>query len=168
MTNSADTIREFLESNGIPFDEPKVGTFVAVLPGEHKLNTTVSLVAGEHSLSINAFVARKPDENEAAVHAWLLERNRKLFAVSFCIDHLGDIYLAGKLPLSSASDVDRILGSVLEYSDGAFNTILELGFPNAIRREFEWRQERGESIEHLSAFRHLIQPPDQEFGRIEP
>ena len=43
---------------------------------------------------------------------------------------LGDIYLVGRLPLHAvtADEVDRLLGSVLEYADGSFNTILELGF----------------------------------------
>ena len=42
-------------------EETTDGTFVVVLPGERKLKTTVSLVVGAHSLSVNAFVARRPD-----------------------------------------------------------------------------------------------------------
>jgi hypothetical protein len=33
---------------------------------------------------------------------------------------------------------------------------LELGFSNAIRREWAWRVERGESLANLKAFEHLI------------
>jgi hypothetical protein len=43
----------------------------------------------------------------------------------------------------------------LEYSDGAFNTILELGFATAIRKEWDWRISRGESTANLEAFAHL-------------
>jgi hypothetical protein len=111
-------------------------------------------------VSINAFVARRPDENTEAVYRWLLERNRRMYAVAFCIDHLGDIYLSGRMPLHAMTieEMDRILGCVAEYSDDSFNTILELGFANAIRREWTWRTERGEPTGNLEAFRHLVEP----------
>lgn len=55
-------------------------------------------------------------------------------------------------------DLDRLLGTVLEAADGAFNTLLELGFASAIRREYEWRVSRGESTRNLDAFKNLTQP----------
>ena len=55
----------------------------------------------------------------------------------------------------TADELDRIVGSVLEYADGSFNTILEMGFATAIRKEWAWRQSRGESTANLEAFRHL-------------
>jgi len=135
-------------------------TFVVTLPGVHKLRTTVSLSIGDHALTINAFVARHPDENVEAVHRWLLERNRRTYVVSFAIDPLGDIYLVGKLPLAAVTvdELDRIMGSVLEYSDGSFNTLLELGFASAIKREWAWRVSRGEPTDNLAAFAHLAEP----------
>jgi hypothetical protein len=135
-------------------------TFVVTLPGVHKLRTTVSLSIGDHALTVNAFVARHPDENVEAVHRWLLERNRRTYVVSFAIDPLGDIYLVGKLPLAAVTvdELDRIMGSVLEYSDGSFNTLLELGFASAIKREWAWRVSRGEPTDNLAAFAHLAEP----------
>ena len=120
----------------------------------------MSLSIGDHALTINAFVARHPDENVDAVHRWLLERNRRTYVVSFAIDPLGDIYLTGKLPLHAVTveELDRVMGSVLEYSDGSFNTLLELGFASAIKREWAWRLSRGESTDNLAAFAHLAEP----------
>jgi hypothetical protein len=151
-----------LADTGLPVERPESHTFVVTLEGEHKLRTTVSLAVGDHSLSINAFVARRPDENTEAVYRWLLERNRRMYAVAFCIDHLGDIYLSGRVALDAVSsdEVDRILGCVAEYSDDSFNTILELGFATAIRREWKWRTERGEPTGNLEAFRHLADDSD--------
>jgi hypothetical protein len=147
-------------------EEPTPGTFVVTLPGEKKLKTTVSLVVGAHSLSVNAFVCRRPDENHEAVGRWLLERNTKLYAVAFALDHLGDVYLSGRLPLHAvtADEVDRLLGSVLEASDSSFNVILELGFGTAIRKEWAWRTSRGEPTWNLQAFTHLA----PEGSRTEP
>lgn len=147
---------------GLPVERTDDHTFVVTLEGTHKLRTTVSLSVGDHALSVNAFVARRPDENAEEVYRWLLERNRRMYAVAFCIDHLGDIYLSGRISLGAVTpeEIDRILGCVVEYSDGSFNTILELGFATAIRREWKWRTERGEPTGNLEAFRHLAEPSD--------
>lgn len=155
------TIEEYLSTSGIDYEQSKSGTFVVTLPGERKLLTTVSLVVGDHALSINSFVARAPEENHAGVYRWILERNRRTYAVAFALDHLGDIYLSGRLPFTAvdADELDRIFGCVLEYSDGSFNTLLELGFTTAIRREWKWRVEHGEPTTNLEAFRHLIDDP---------
>ncbi len=154
----SEYLEGFLERAGIVFERSTPDTFVVELPGTRKLKTNVSLTVGPHALTVNAFVARKPDEEAPAVHAWLLQQNRRMYGVAFAIDHLGDIYLTGKVPLTSLNDdeLDRLLGSALEYSDGAFNTVLEIGFASAIRREWAWRISRGESTENLDAFEHLI------------
>ena len=160
MTAVADTLRRAVVAAELEFEEPQPGTFVVVLPGERKLKTTCSLVVGAHSLSVNAFVCRRPDENFEGVYRWLLERNTKMYAVAFAIDQLGDIYLVGRVALGSVTpdEVDRLLGAVLDYADSAFNTILELGFSSAIRKEWAWRRLRGESTRNLDAFQHLAPP----------
>ena len=157
MSEPAETLRRALRDAELDWEEPQAGSFVVTLPGERKLKTTVSLVVGAHSLSVNAFVARAPDENHAAVYRWLLERNTRMYAVAFSLDHLGDVFLAGRLPLHSVTpaEVDRLLGAVLDYADNAFNTILELGFASSIRKEWVWRRSRGESTRNLEAFRSL-------------
>ncbi|MFE7352241.1 YbjN domain-containing protein [Streptomyces sp. NPDC057543] len=160
-TQVAQVIEATLEDAGLVWESPEPGGYVVTLPGTRKLSTTCSLRVGKHSLSLNAFVVRHPDENDAAVHRWLLERNLRLFGVSYAIDPLGDIYLVGKLPLSvvTPQELDRLLGTVLEAADGSFNTLLELGFASAIRKEYDWRVSRGESTRNLDAFTHLTQRP---------
>ncbi|MFF7233617.1 Putative sensory transduction regulator [Streptomyces sp. 2323.1] len=157
--DARQVIEAALDDAGLEWESPTDGTFVVKLPGTRKLSTTCSLIVGKHSLSINAFVVRHPDENDAAVHRWLLERNTRLYGVGYAIDKLGDIYLVGKLPLAAVTpdELDRILGTVLENADGSFNTLLEMGFATAIRKEYEWRVSRGESTRNLDAFAHLTQ-----------
>ncbi len=151
-----DAVIAWCESSGLDF-EMSGNTCTVVLPGEHKLRTTCSLVAGEHSLSVNAFVARHPDEDADAVHRWLLERNRRLFGIAYAIDQLGDIYLVGRIPAAAVSEqlLDQVLGAVLSEADGSFNIILELGFRSSIEKEWRWRLSRGESTANLAAFEHL-------------
>ncbi|CAL9471254.1 putative protein [Streptomyces sp. enrichment culture] len=160
----ADTaiIESALNGAELTWESPTPGTYVVQLPGTRKLSTTCSLKVGRHSLSVNAFVIRHPDENEAGVHRWLLERNLKLYGMAYAVDRLGDVYLTARLPLTvvTAEELDRLLGTVLEAADGAFNTLLELGFATAIKKEYEWRTARGESTRNLDAFRHLTRPAD--------
>ena len=82
-----------------------------------------------------------------------------MYAVAFGLDHHGDIYLDARLPLSMVDpdELDRLLGSVLTYSDESFNAILELGFESSIRKEWEWRISRGESTANLEAFRGWLE-----------
>ena len=154
---AAQVVEGALKDADLEWESPAPGNYVVKLPGTRKLSTTVSLLVGRHSLSLNAFVIRHPDENESGVHRWLLERNLKLYGVSYAVDRLGDIYVTAKLPLSAITpdEIDRLLGQVLEAADGAFNTLLELGFASAIRKEYEWRVARGESTRNLDAFAHL-------------
>jgi hypothetical protein len=160
----ADVIRSTLVDREIEFEEAQPGAFLCKLPGSHKLATMTWLVIGQHSLHVEAFFVRKPDENHAAFYRWLLERNARMFAVSFAVDNVGDVYLAGRLPLISvtAEEIDRILGSVLTYSDEWFDKALELGFRSSIEREWDWRVKRGESLRNLEAFAKFADPANRE------
>ena len=156
--NPHDEIEDFLQSHDLDFEKQGENTFMVTLPGEKKLQTHCALVIGNHSLSINAFVIRKPDTHEEAVHKWCMAKNASMYGIAFAINELGDIYLVGRLPLDAvnARELDRLIGSVLQYSDSSFNPLLELGFADAIRREWAWRVSRGESLANLEAFKHLV------------
>jgi hypothetical protein len=163
MTTLADVLRETLDERELTYEEAQPGAFLVKLPGAHKLATMTWLVVGDHSLHVEAFFCRKPDENEVGLYRWLLERNARMFAVSFAIDNVGDVYLTGRLPLTSVTpeDLDRVLGSVLTYSDEWFDTALELGFKSSIQKEWDWRVKRGESLRNLEAFAHFADPANR-------
>jgi hypothetical protein len=135
-------------------------SYVVTLPGTHKLKTTCNLIVGEHALRIEAFVMRQPDERREELWAWLLQRNARMYGVAFSIDQVGDVYLTGRVGLAGVTEdeLDRLLGAVLSYADDSFDTMLEIGFGTAIRREWEWRVKRGESTANLQAFTHLFTP----------
>lgn len=157
MTDVRDVIATTLDDADLTYVRHGDDVFEVELPGERKLKTTCRLEVGKHALGVHAFVARNPDENHEAVYRWLLERNLKMFGVAFAVDSAGDIYLDGRLPLEAVTptELDRLLGSVLSYADESFNPILELGFAESIRKEWRWRESRGESTRNLDAFRHL-------------
>lgn len=157
MSDPRDVIKQALVGSDLEWTQFSPDIFEVDLPGIRKQKTTCRIEVGKHSLAVHAFVARNVDENHAQVYRWLLERNLRMYGVTFAVDHNGDIYLDGRFPLHAITvdEVDRILGSVLTYADESFNTILELGFRSAIEKEWKWREERGEPTFNLEAFRHL-------------
>jgi hypothetical protein len=152
--SAAEVIAAALAEQNLQHERLDECTFAVALPGEKRLKTACVLTVGRHALQIEAFVMRRPDENHEQVYAYLLQRNARMYAVSWAIDATGDVYLTGRVPLTAvtADELDRILGCVLEYADGTFNTLLELGFGDSIRREWAWRVKRGESLANLRAF----------------
>jgi hypothetical protein len=154
----AEVVRATLTEAGIDFTEPAPGKFVANLPGEKRLKTACWLSIGSSSLTIEAFVVRRPDENREQVYHWLLSHNARMFGVAWSVDDSGDIYLTGRWPLAAITgpDIDRLLGVVLDHADASFNTLLELGFGSSIRREWAWRESRGQSMANLAAFAGFV------------
>lgn len=157
---AVEVVQEALEGLGLPWGRTG-DTFTVTLPGEHKLATECALEVGAHSVQVRAFVARAPEQDADRVHRWLLERNLRLAGVAFCLDHLGDVYLVGRLPVAglAAGSVDSLLGAVAETADGSFDTVVAMGFADSIRREWAWRRARGESTRNLAAFSHLDPGP---------
>ena len=151
-------LRAFLDEQELSYEPLDANSMAVVVPGERKLQTTASFAFGEATMTVNAFVIRHPDENEVGVYRWLLERNKRMYGLAYSIDHLGDVYLTGRFPLDSIdeAELDRIFGAITEYSDGAFNLLLELGFATSIRKEWDWRTAAGLPTDNLSAFAHLI------------
>ncbi|AXB46626.1 YbjN domain-containing protein [Amycolatopsis albispora] len=161
-------IQSTLDAAGLKYERKGEGRYFVTLPGTKKLQTNCWLVAGEHAFSVEAFVCRRPDEAHEEVYRFLLRRNAKLYSVHYTVDAIGDIYLVGRLALESVTEaeLDKILGQVLEAADGDFNTLLEIGFATSIRREWDWRVSRGESLANLQAFKHLMEPAAPSSGPV--
>jgi hypothetical protein len=80
--------------------------------------------------------------------------------MAFSVDHLGDVFIVGHLPLAAVTpeEIDRLLGCMLTYADENFDRALELGFATSIRKEWAWRLARGESTANLQAFARFADP----------
>jgi hypothetical protein len=149
-----------LDERELTYEQPQPDRFFVALPGTTKLRTNCWLIVGRHALLVEAFVCRRPDAEHERVYRFLLRRNARLYGVHYTVDRAGDIYLVGRVGLHAvtADELDRLLGQVVEAADGDFNTLLELGFADAIRREWDWRVSRGEPLSNLTAFAHLVEP----------
>jgi Putative bacterial sensory transduction regulator len=162
------TVESTLDERGMQWHKEGPTSFMVSLPGAHRLRTQCRLIVGDHSVQIQAFVMRAPDENRERLWSWLLRRNARLYGVAFAIDAVGDVYLMGRVSFQAITpdEVDRLLGSVLSYADESFDSMLEIGFGSAIRREWAWRVSRGESLANLAAFAHFASPDSGPKGLV--
>ncbi len=163
VPEQAARLGEILAELGVSFTEAQPGAFLVRLEGQHKLVTMAWLIAETHSLHVEAFFCRQPDENHAEFYRFLLERGSRMFGVHFALDQVGDVHLVGRLPLAAITpeEIDRLLGCVLSYSDENFDQALMLGFASSIRREYQWRVKRGESLANLRAFTKVTGQDDE-------
>ena len=153
-------IEQTLRDSELVHEHPAPGRWLVDLPGTKKLKTVCGLIVGEHALRVEAFVCRQPDENRERLWTHLLQRNARMYGVAWSVDRVGDVYLTGRLPHAAVTpeELDRVLGAVLSYADDSFNTLLEIGFGSSIRREWDWRVKRGESLRNLEAFADFVDP----------
>jgi hypothetical protein len=103
--------------------------------GEEKDVFTIWLTLGQRTLGYETYVMPAPEENPAAFYEQLLRRNRKLFGAAFCIGEEDGIFLAGQLPNGSVDDdeLDRILGSLYEWTERFFRPALRIGFASRFK-----------------------------------
>ena len=158
----AATVQAYLTDSGHDWEPgARDDEFVVSLPGEKKLKTVASLVVSDTALSVSAFVIRNPDENHAEVYRFLLRRNLRLPGLAYAVDRSGDVFVTGRLPAAGvdAQSVDQLLGVVLVACDEPFNELLVMGFLSSMRKEWQWRVSRGESLRNLEAFRPVLARP---------
>ena len=72
-----------------------------------------------------------------------------------------DVFVAGRMPAAGVDvdSLDQLLGVVLTACDEPFNELLVMGFLSSMRKEWEWRVSRGESLRNLEAFRGILAGP---------
>ncbi len=154
------TVRTFADDNGLACEPgARDGEVVVTLPGEKKLKTVVSLVATDTDLALTAFVIRNADENHEEFYRFLLRRNLRLRGLAYAVDVAGDVYLTARVPAAGVdlASLDRLFGAVLDAADEPFNELLVIGFVSSMRKEWDWRVSRGESLRNLEAFRAILE-----------
>ncbi|HZU79537.1 MAG TPA: YbjN domain-containing protein, partial [Acidimicrobiales bacterium] len=110
--------------------------FYLRLAGDEKDFVTVWLTLRQRTLHHEAQMMPAPETNVTETYEYLLRRNAELRQMRFALGAEDAVYLVGELPLVDVTEdeLDRIVGSSLEYVDAYFPTAMQIGYAGKYRR----------------------------------
>jgi hypothetical protein len=104
--------------------------------GDEKDFITVWLTLRQRTLHVEAQFMPAPSQNVTQVLEYLMRRNADLMGLTFCLGPEDAVYLVGRIPaaLVDEGELDRIVGSAIQYVDEHFPTAMSLAHPDLYRR----------------------------------
>jgi hypothetical protein len=104
--------------------------------GDEKDFITVWLTLRQRTLHVEVQFMPAPEQHGTAVLEYLMRRNADLMGLTFCLGVEDAVYLVGRVPASlvDEEELDRIIGSAIQYVDEHFPTAMSLAHPNLYRR----------------------------------
>lgn len=114
---------------GEPGDSSEPRWYVR-LKGDEKEHITIWFTLGQRTLRYEAYVLPAPAEHVAEVYELALRRNDRLVGAHFAIGVEDALFLRGELPLAALNEaeLDRIIGSLYQYVEATFPSLLRLAF----------------------------------------
>ena len=106
-------------------------SWLVSMEGRVRQRASVAVVLRSDRVSFYFFMVRAPRENQEPFYRLLLRKNLRTFAMKYCLDADGDVWLVAELPRSGfdAGELDRILGVFYQESESAFEALVHLGYP---------------------------------------
>jgi Putative bacterial sensory transduction regulator len=116
--------------------QPDLGRWYLRLRGDEKDFVTVWLTVRQRTLHHEAQFMPAPETNVAETYEYLLRRNAGLHRMRFALGAEDAVYLVGEVAVASVGpeEIDRIVGSTLQYVDSFFPTAMAIGFAGKYRR----------------------------------
>ena len=132
-----EVIENYLKEHNLDWEPDGDDAWYIRMVGEFKKSPGISMILriGERTVQVESYFIRAPEaEVEARAYKWILQRNWRQY-LRYACDEEGAIHLVGQVPLDcfDADELDRLIGSVLEYQDENFRAFLEIGFPRALQ-----------------------------------
>ncbi|MDQ6749035.1 MAG: YbjN domain-containing protein [Candidatus Dormibacteraeota bacterium] len=109
----------------------EANAWLVSMEGKVRQRVNVATVLRPDRVSFYFFMVRAPRENHEAFYRALLRKNLRSFAMKYCLDPDGDVWLVAELPVSGfdGGELDRILGVFYQESESAFEALVHLGYP---------------------------------------
>ena len=106
-------------------------TWMVAMAGQVRQRINVAAALRPDRVSLYFFMVRAPRENHEAFYRALLRKNLRTFAMKYCLDADGDVWLMAELPRHgfNGDELDRILGVFYQESESAFEALVHLGYP---------------------------------------
>jgi hypothetical protein len=105
--------------------------WLVTMEGRVRQRVNVAVVLRPDRVSLYFFMVRAPAANHIDFYRLLLRKNLRTFAMKYCLDADGDVWLMAELPRRGfdADELDRILGVFYQESESAFEALVHLGYP---------------------------------------
>ncbi len=129
------TIERYLKDHELDWEPEGDDSWYIRMDGENKKGISLIMRVGDHTLQVESYFIKAPElECQAKAYKWILQRNLRQY-IRFACDEEGAIHLVGQTPLACCDEqeIDRLIGSVLEYQDLHFRDFLEIGFPKTLQ-----------------------------------
>ena len=107
------------------------GAWLVSMAGHVRQKINVAAVQRPDRVSFYFFMVRAPRENHETFYRALLRKNLRSFAMKYCLDGDGDVWLVAELPIRGfdSEELDRMLGVFYQESESAFEALVHLGYP---------------------------------------
>jgi Putative bacterial sensory transduction regulator len=116
--------------------DPELDRWYVRLKGEEKDVVTIWLTVRQRTLRHEAHFMPAPETNLEQTYEYLLRRNSSLLGMRFCLGEENAVFLVGEIPVAEVTvdEIDRIVGTSLEYVDTCFPAAMTLGYETAYKR----------------------------------
>ena len=116
--------------------DPELQRWYVRLKGEEKEVVTIWLTIRQRTLRHEAHFIPAPETNVCETYEYLLRRNAVLHGMRFALGEEDAVYLVGEVPVAEVTidEIDRIVGTSLEYVDASFPDAMTLGHAGYYRR----------------------------------
>jgi len=117
-------------------NDPALARWYIRLKGEEKEVVTIWLTIQQRTLRHETHFMPAPETNLVETYEYLLRRNLSIHGMRFCLGVEDAVFLVGELSVGDVSEeeIDRIVGSSLEYVDAFFPAAMELGYAGSYKR----------------------------------
>jgi hypothetical protein len=109
----------------------EANSWLVTMEGRVRQRVNVAVALRRDRVSFYFFMVRAPRANHEDFYRLLLRKNLRTFAMKYCLDADGDVWLLAELPRHGfdAGELDRILGVFYQESESAFEALVHLGYP---------------------------------------
>jgi hypothetical protein len=106
------------------------------LKGEEKDVVTIWLTIRQRTLRHETHFMPAPETNICETYEYLLRRNDALQGMRFCLGVEDAVFLVGEIPVAEVSEeqIDRVVGTSLEYVEASFPSAMAIGYAGTYRR----------------------------------
>lgn len=110
--------------------DPEIDRWYVRVRGDEKLVTTVWFTVRDRSVHVESYFMGWPEENVAETFEYLLRSSQRFVGLRMVIGPEDALYFRGEIELAvlDIAALDRVLGSIYQYSEECFRTAMRIGF----------------------------------------